>query len=539
MELVGNFGEIRPNHFHAGFDLRTNGVEGMPVYAIEDGYVSRIKISAKGYGKAIYINHPNGYTSVYGHLQGFINSIAEIVSDIQYSNETFEFDTIFNSDKIPVKKGQQIAFSGNTGSSGGPHLHFEIRNTKTEMPINPYFFGYKIPDSSAPKIIQLAVIPIGNDASVNGKQGIKKINVSGNNNVYHILNSDSIYANGEIGFGIKCYDKENGSANHNGVYSIELQLDGNRIYFHQLESFSFENSRFVNAHIVYEEKERHNEIIEKCFLSKNDKLGIYKDIINRGIVDFNDELTHHLKYIVKDFIGNSAEVTLKVRSDSKNITTKYINVLKPPHFDCLKDVSFEEDEFKLSIPAESLYDDIDFTKQIIHDSKSPYSPLIQLFPAETAFQKDFTLSIIAARLPDSLQNKACIVSISDKGKINYEGGEYVSGWVTARTKHFGKFKISIDNKPPVILLNSNSKNKSSVDYSKAKTIKITAKDELSGIKKYRATIDGKWVLCEYEPKKDLLFYTFDEKVKSGEHTFKIEVTDDKNNTSRLSFKFNK
>ena len=537
ISLVGNFGEIRPNHFHAGFDIRTGGQEGMAVNAVADGYVSRIKISSSGYGKALYVTHPNGYTSVYGHLQGYAKDIAAYAKKIQYANEAFEIDTLLTPDALPVKKREQIAFSGNTGSSSGPHLHFEIRNTKSEMPINLYEFGYKVPDNTKPKITEIVVFPIGKTASVNGKQVLKKIKPINKNDKYTIAPADSIVVNGEMGFGINCFDTESGSTNHNGVFSVELQIGGERVYYHQLETFSFDNSRYVNAHIDYPEKQKHNDIIQRCFVSKNNKVEIYKDVINNGVDSFTDDSVHLIKYIVKDFVGNTTELLLKVKSTSHTkIKEKEVDSKAIP-FDCLTENKFENFEIKITIPPDALYDDVNFIYSKTLDIKAPYAPLHHIMDEETALQKSYSLSIKSIKVPDSLQKKACIVSISGKRKESFEGGTYKDGWVTTETKDFGNFTIAIDNTPPRINYAFTMPDKNNVDLSKAKTIGIIATDDLSGIKKYRATIDGNWVLCEYEPKKDLLYYTFDGNIKTGEHTFKIEVSDDKNNMSTLSFKF--
>ncbi len=535
LALVGNFGELRPNHFHAGLDIRTNGEEGLPIYAVADGYVSRIKISAYGYGKAIYITHPNGYTSLYGHLRGYTSEITTAVKAIQSNRETFEVDTLLPPDYLLVTKGQQVAWSGNTGSSGGPHLHFEIRNTKTEMPINPYCFGYKVADNVAPRIEELAIFPVGKAATVNGKQSMKKIKPRYNNNHYSVI--DTVYVSGEIGFGIKCWDSETGSTNHNGVYSIELQASGRKLYAHQLETFSFQNARYINSHIAYAEKEKNNDLIEKCFLSKNDKLEIYRGVEHAGIIHFSDDSIHWLKYIVKDYDGNTAEVFLKVRSSSKHTLVVNEKNSVQPFFDCFTENKFENDEVKIILPPAVLYDDINFEYSKTLDLKAPYAALHHIHTSTTALQSEYSLQLKAVKLPDSLQSKACIISISSKGKVEYEGGSYADHYVSTKTKHFGNFTIGIDATPPHLALATKSKGQAVANFAKARIIGISATDNLSGIKTYRATIDGKWVLCEYEPRKNLLYYIFDDALKSGEHSFRIEVADDKQNTSVLSFKF--
>lgn len=534
--LAGNFGEIRPNHFHAGFDIKTNGKEGMPIYAVADGYISRIKISAFGYGKALYITHPNGFTSVYGHLSVLEGTIAQLTYNVQSQKQLFEIDTLLQADVLPVKKGQLIALSGNTGGSQGPHLHFEIRESATEKPINPYFFGFKIKDEVKPKITSIVVYPMDENAEINGKNLLKKIKplfLKGN---YSVNKADSLTLSGNIGFGIETYDTESGSSNQNGVYSIELQSGGKRIYYHELEKFSFENARYVNAHIDYADKQKHNTKIQKCFLSKNNMLGIYKNVLNNGIIAFNDDSIHWIRFIVKDFVGNTTELMLKVKGKSPKKEANS-SLTQQKNVDCLKDFTFEKNGLKLSIPANALYDDTNFEVWFLKQPTSVYSQTYHILNDEVALQKAITISIQSLNLPPALENKACIVSIDEKGKKSYAGGSFKDGMVTTQTKSFGNYAIAIDTIAPKLKTAFKYVPNSIANLNTAKTIGIVASDNLSGIRKYKANIDGKWVLVEYEYKKSLLFYTFNNTITPGEHTFSIDVTDDKENTSTLSFKF--
>ncbi|MES2592737.1 MAG: M23 family metallopeptidase [Bacteroidota bacterium] len=535
--LAGNFGEIRPNHLHAGFDIKTNNREGMPVYAVEDGYIIRIKISPFGYGKALYIAHPNGYTTVYAHLQSFNGNIGNFTRNVQNSKELFEIDTLLSAPIISVKKGDLIGLSGNTGGSMGPHLHFEIRDTKTEMPINPYCFGYKVKDNVKPVITGLAIYPIGEFATVNGKHTVKKIKPVFAKGSYSVNRIDTITVNGDIGFGIECYDTETGSTNQNGVYSIELQSGGKRVYFHDLEKFTFENARFVNTHIDFSEKQKHNDKIQKCFISKNNQLGIYKELSNNGIIQFNDDAVHWIKYILKDYAGNTTEMMLKVKSTSKNDSKATVSNSNPVFLDCFKENQFKNEDVEITIPPYALYDDIKYSYSKSPQKKGIYSMVHHIQNDETALQKAYTLNIKADQVPNSLQNKVAIVSVGDKGQYHYQSGTYKDGWVTAQLKTFGKFAIGIDTIAPKIRPNFKVIDKNNVDLTKAKTIGVKVSDNLSGIKKYRATIDGKWVLCEYEMKQDLLFCTFDPELAKGKHTFNIEVTDDKSNVASWNCTF--
>lgn len=535
--LAGNFGEIRPNHYHAGFDIKTNNHVGARVYAAADGYVSRIKISPSGYGNALYINHSNGYTTVYGHLQFYNKAIAAYAKKIQAAKETFEIDTLLPADLFPVKKGDLVALSGNTGASQGPHLHFEIRDTKTESPINPYCFGYIVKDKVKPIITKVAIYPIGESATVNGKHIVKKIKPILQNGKYSYNNLDTITVNGDIGFGIECYDTETGSSNQNAVYSIELQSGGKRIYYDEIEKFTFENSRFVNAHIDFSEKQKHNAKIQKCYVSKNDQTGIYKDVLNGGIINFKDDSIHWIRYILKDFAGNTTELILKVRSRSKSKIKETAASSNDLIFDCFKDNQYKKEDIEITFPPYSLYDDLKFNYSKSPATKGLYSSVYHIQDNETALQKACTLSIKSNNLPNSLQSKAVIISVGANGRKSYEGGSYANGWVQTQIKTLGDFAITLDTIAPFVRPVFKVIDKSNVNFRNAKIIGFKVSDNLSGIKKYHAIIDGHWILFEYDLKNNLIYYTFDNEIHSGKHTFNIDVTDDKNNVTSWKCSF--
>ena len=302
-----------------------------------------------------------------------------------------------------------------------------------------------------------------------------------------------------------------------------------------MEKFSFDNARYVNTHIDYAEKQRSKQVIQKCFLSENNQLEIYRGVQQQGIINFNDDADHWITFIVKDYAGNTAELALKVRS--KPLKKGFCGTTDAT-FDCLKENSFVNGEIDVFIPPMALYDDLAFVYKKAPQLKGTLSPLYYLSNETVALQKAMIIKIKAAALPVFLQEKACIISINKKGGFEYEGGVFTNGSVLTESKHFGKFAIAVDTVAPrLIPLIKLSKTDSIADFKNLKVLKFKATDNLSGIKKYRATIDGKWVLCEYDLKNDLLFYTFDSMVKTGTHLFKLDVTDDKGNKKEWKIMF--
>ncbi|MFA7301975.1 MAG: M23 family metallopeptidase, partial [Candidatus Shapirobacteria bacterium] len=250
--LSGTFGELRPNHFHAGIDIKTQGREGQNVRAIEDGWVSRIKISPGGYGKALYITHPNGFVSVYGHLQRYGDSIQRYVKEIQYSRESFEVEIFPNEHELPVKKGDLVAYSGNTGGSMGPHLHFEIRDEATQYSLNPLLFtSIKVKDFYRPQILNMAVYPVDTNSFVNGKQETAFLEVTGWGDQHKLKSQRPVKVSGRVSFGIVAHDLMNEIPNKNGVFEVKLLDDTTQIFGLMLDKLSFATARYINSLIDY------------------------------------------------------------------------------------------------------------------------------------------------------------------------------------------------------------------------------------------------------------------------------------------------
>ena len=307
--LSGSFGELRNNHFHSGLDIKTQGIEGLEVFAAAEGYISRIKVSQYGFGKSVYITHPNGYTTVYAHLSKFAPKIETYVKSIQYKKEAYDIEeTRFKEDTFPIEKGELIAFSGDTGGSGGPHLHFEIRDTESEKIINPLFFGFAINDSIPPIFQSVKVYALEHNSHINHQNNsfqlpIKK-SVDGN------FIADKIIANNAIGFGVDVFDKGDEAYNKLGIQSLEMLVNGKRFYLHDLETFSFSESKYINLHIDYEHFKKYKSQFQKTFIDSVNTLSTYKELIDFGKINIEKDLNYTISIIAKDFSGN--ESTLKI-----------------------------------------------------------------------------------------------------------------------------------------------------------------------------------------------------------------------------------
>ncbi|QXU40203.1 M23 family metallopeptidase [Pedobacter sp. D749] len=524
--LAGSFGEIRGNHFHSGIDFRTNQREGYPVYAVADGYISRLRVQNSGFGQALYINHPNGFTTVYGHLQRFAPKIATIVKNLEYEKKSFEIDEFPDATLIPVHKGEIIAWSGNRGSSGGPHLHFEIRDTKTEETINPQFFGIIIPDNIPPVIHGLYVYRL-NGKTFNENTPKQAIGISGANGSYKTAAPISL--TGEVGFGIVVTDRHNGLSGTNGVYSIQLEVDGKKVYTSALERFAFEDSKAINSHIDYPTYLNTKRSIQKSFVEPGNPLKIYSGLINNGRINFNDGAMHQLRYIITDSKGNSSVLPFTVNAGSAPIAAPVIpaGIIYPYN----KVNEFNTDDIKVVFPQGTLYSDLNFTyKKLPKPTGNAWSALHQIHNRHTPLHIGFNISIKADNLPENLKNKALIVNSNGSS----QGGFFENGYVKATPKNFGSFYIAIDTIPPRIIPVNISEGKNMAGLSK---IFFKISDNLSGIKSFNGYIDGKWALMEFDTKTATLWHSFDERTASGKHTLELVVADMKENTRKYKVTF--
>lgn len=523
---AGSFGELRANHFHSGLDFKTNQRVGYPLYAVMDGYISRLRIQFGGFGRAVYITHPNGYTSVYGHLDRFSPEIEKVIRAYQLEHQSYVVDFPLDQFQMQIYKGQQFAWAGNAGASAGPHLHFEMRDSKTEETINPQLFGLTIPDKVPPTILSIATYHL-NGAPFSEKTAHMFLPVMGAGNSYRLKNNQPVHLSGEVGFGITAHDMNSVSPNRNGVYSIELKVDGNIIYTYVNERFAFDQTRAINAHIDYPSFLTSKRWIQKCFILPGNNAKLYPQALNRGLVNFTDDAIHDVEFIVRDVAGNTSNLAIKVKSSKTDIKP-----FQPTGtlFKYDQKNEFIADNIKVIIEQGNLYDNLDFNFVKLPAKPNTYSDTYRIHNKFTPLHDSFSLWIKPDKSIGKLADKAVLVSTAG----NAYSGVYEDGYVKADCRFFGDYYIKVDTVAPVITpINiTDGKNMAAL-----KSINLRMSDNLSGIKNYAGKIDGKWVLVEHDYKTKLLRYFFDADIKPGKHNFELTVTDNKDNVSKYSADF--
>lgn len=526
--LSAPFGSLRENHFHSGMDIRTYEKTGLPVYAIADGFVSRIKYSSGGYGKALYIDHPNGYTSVYGHLENAKGEIAAYIKKYQYEIRQFDFDHFPGRNRIQVKKGDTIGWSGNSGTSTGPHLHFEIRDTRTEEPINPQLFGIRAADQLAPAIKQVLFYELG----ANRPLLVKKITL--NSNLLLQTDSGQWYTDTillnikRLGTAIEAVDYLTDPKKEYSIYGIDLFVNNKQYYGFRLNRFPFDDTRCVNVHIDYPIYKEEGTRFQKLFLDDGNIIPLYTYLKGKGKFTFKDNRPQLLRIRVCDIAGYSQTLYCYIKQETLPLPEqkkgKPTTVFYPK-----RNNVFQTAQFKIETGNKSLYDTLEFNYQTAPREKGMLSDQHMVHDAATPLHRNIGISIKTDSIPDKLRSKLLVAYDNKNGYIRSAGGEAENGWVNARISNFGTYFVAADTVPPTIRILNAPNNMINDTLS----LRIKIDDNLSGICCFKGSINGNWVLFEYDAKNDLLEYFFDENTPKGKLDLELSVWDKKENVTTI------
>ena len=514
LAISGTFGEIRSSHFHAGLDIKTGGKQGLKVRTVLDGSVSRIRVSTTGYGKAVYIDHPNGTTSVYAHLKNFSPKIESYIKEAQYEKESYAIQK-FPKNELAVLKGEVIGFSGNTGGSSGPHLHFEIRDTKNQMPFNPMIFNIDVVDTKKPVIQKLFLFHENNfgEDIITQKIELEKISDG-------LYKAPKIYTSGKIGIGLQMYDYQDLSLfNKNGIHSIKIFMDDKIISDYNYNNIKFDDSQYLNLLIDYKEFKSKKIRVQKLFNPNNSNISFIDKDEKNGKFSIEENKSYDLLIEISHFKKNTSRIEMK-------ITGRETNFIHPTI------------EGELILPENEYL--FKFKDQTVHLKKNTfYYPTrlnvykdqdsIKITPDVSLFKKSFNIEFFANKYDSISKRQSFIARLNKKKKIAYSPTIIKDSIFISKSVQAGTYFLAKDSIPPKIKPINFKKNQW---LSKSKFLKVKIEDDLSGIKSYEGEINGKWVLFEYEPKNKNLKYNFNDlKFKSGKQDLKLKVTDNVGNES--------
>ncbi len=527
--LSGTFGELRSNHFHSGIDIKTQQKTGLPVLAVADGYVSRIKVSPYGFGKAIYVTHPNGYTSVYAHLQKFAPQIQAFVRKAQYQQQSFAVELFPSSSQFKLLQGGVLAFSGNTGGSGGPHLHFEIRDSKTEKVINPLHFGFKVKDTRRPNLFNLMVYQFNGEELVSSEP--KKILTNSTGKSY-LAGNEVLDINYQPAFGIQTTDKQDGASNNNGVYSIDMWMGEEKVYRFCTETFAFGETRYINSHIDFAQKNCCRKVYNKMFLEPGNQYSGYAQTPQMNLPKLIADSIYNVKIEVKDFAGNTNVLGFKIKYHplQSEVDESYST---PNYFRYSQSNFLKNENLYLNLPQGALYANAYVEYNHSEPCQNCLSLIHHVGSSEIPVHRYYNLKIKLNANYTGDKSKLAIASLKNGRIIDYEGGVWKNGFVEARTRQFGDFAIAVDTTAPRIRP-INFKEGSSIGSLGRIKIKVT--DDFSGIKKIDTYINNQWVLFEYDAKNNLIFaWLKDLELEAGVQNLKVVVQDDKKNVQTKTY----
>lgn len=532
--ISGSFGEPRLNHFHTGIDFTTRGKTGLSVYAFDAGYVSRIKVSAIGYGKAIYITHPNGLISVYGHLSKFNDVIQSYVTTQQYKQQKSELELYPEANQFIIKKGELIAYSGNSGGSSAPHLHFEVRDAAGEsFPLNPLKYNLDLKDTIKPTFRELAIYNLNEPSDMVNPRQYNLTTYQKSYKLQQRSTPDTITIPfNQVGVGVKVHDLANGcdSDGYFGVYRLQMNVDNIKVYEFAMNRLDFNEGRYANCHIDYKQKKKNKEQFYRCYLLPGNKAAIYDAVLNRGIIQLGKGEVKKVEIISSDYFNNTSNVVFYITTSSNG----YVQAV-PPIGLLVKhneSKSWGNTRIKLTFDSGTFYDET-YLKIDSNKLPSAYSTSYQIHNEYTPLHKSFSLSIklnnYNTQLPES---KFVLVRIMENGSVSAYKSTVANGWVSANPKELGTFYIASDTITPKITPTNFTPGQSTKN--KMLTLKIT--DNLSGIETYNFYVDNQWIVADYDAKNDLISIDISKQL-SGEHILKAVVVDAVGNKKINTFKF--
>ncbi|MBK7754494.1 MAG: M23 family metallopeptidase [Flavobacteriales bacterium] len=532
----GNFMEPRSDHFHSGVDLKTNGAEGIPVRAVADGHVSRIRVSPWGYGLALYIDHPEGLTTVYGHLRAFAPEIAEQVLEAQYSAQNQTVDLTPAAGSLPVKAGEVVAWSGNTGGSSAPHLHYEVRRSKDQHALDPETLGLEMADSRPPVIRGLRIYPTAPQSRCQPYPGTAKgFATDANGDGYGLQPGVVPAVFGPVGIAVHAVDFYDGTSNTCGVRKIAVLIDEKPHFEVHLNEVDFDKQRYVNAHMDHALFRQSDMHYHRCYRQPNDRSDLYSaDGGGAGTFTPIPGQLYKVRIVVTDANDNRSELTFQLRG-----ATVAEAVLWEGRPDSVNTFHWDRDnllarpDFRFSFPANALYDDEPIRFDSLPGKSAALGPEYRVLSDAVPLHLPAEVSIRMASLAPALQSKAVVVKRDGKGRTAPIGGTWKDGWVTARTKAFGTFMTRVDTVPPTLTpldIRTSMAGRAS--------FRLKVQDDLTGLDKWSATLDGKWILLSYEPKTKILTHTFDKFSEGkGKRSLVVEVTDERGNRKSASYTF--
>ncbi|MBT8237056.1 MAG: M23 family metallopeptidase [Croceitalea sp.] len=523
--LAGTFGELRSNHFHSGIDIKTQRRQGLPVYAIGNGTVTRIKVSLWGYGKALYVAHPNGFTSVYAHLQKFSPKIEAYIKKQQYKKRSYEIEVFPDYGELQVDQEDVIAYSGNTGGSSGPHLHFEIRSSVTEKPINPLLFGYEVRDATSPSLVGLYAYPLSKNAQVN--QSAQKVALNYTKQADGTFLADKVTAIGTIGFGVIGFDRQDMAANKNGLYALKQTVNGKVYSELNFETFSFGETRYINTFIDYGHFGKYRQRIQKCFKDPSNKLGIYKSLYLDGKIPVQEGLTYNVQLEMADIAGNIVKVKIPVQGRREALKVEAPDLKTDFFVHANKPNSFDLGAAQVYFPESTFYNDIFLNLKKGQDT-------IQIHENTVPLHRNYTITFDVSKYTKEERKQLFIAEI-DNGTPDYSRTYKREKSFTTRTRSLGKYTLAKDTLAPKVVA-KNFKSKQWLSNYRYLSLKIS--DDLSGINSYEAMLNGEWILMEYEPKTSTLTYNFDDKIADKTQCeLKVVVTDNVGNSTTFEQTF--